>query len=191
MNKKSISAVIFVFNESEYIGQLIESIVSQTYKVDKIIMCDDQSADNTKEVILEHKSRFQKVVEIVLLENENKGKTRAYQKALMDVDTELFFVCGGDDVIKENYVLSMINGMEKHNVKFIYSNQVWVDSQLNFQSYNKKKEYYTINDLFYGNYAGGFILGYSELIKEYTPFPEGLTFEDWYVALYLAHKYGK
>ena len=46
-----ISVIIVVRNESENIGELLESIRKQTYQNFEVIIVDDQSEDNTVEII--------------------------------------------------------------------------------------------------------------------------------------------
>ena len=189
--KNKISAVVFVYNEEKYISNLIDSINSQTCKVDQIIICDDFSTDNTLKIIKNKKNDLSKNIHIRILNNKQKGKVYAYEEALKSVDTELFFVCAGDDILKCDYVKSMMDFINKYKIDFAYCNQVWVDSDLNFIKYTEKKLFYFINDLIHSNFAGGGIFGYSYIIKQYIPFPKGLTFEDWYVALLLSDKFGK
>jgi len=191
MNNKKISAVLFVFNEQEYISDLIDSIVDQTHRVDKIIICDDMSSDDTLKIIKHKREALASRVEIKIIHGTKKGKVYAYEKSLKAVDTELFFVCGGDDLIGSNYVKSMYEFILSYDLRFAYTNQVWVNNNLDYIKYKKKKLSYTESDLFYGNPVGGGIFGYSEIIALFTPFPEGLMFEDWYVSLVLSHKYGR
>ena len=191
MKKRTISAVLFVYNEKDYISELIDSIVSQTSKVDKIIVCDDMSTDDTVDILRNKQQELLGKIEIEILNNDRKGKVYAYEKALNRVDTDFFFVCGGDDVLEENYVKSMFDFINANEVEFAYSNQVWVDERLEPLKYTQRKTFYTIDDLFYVNYVGGLIFGKSSIIKSYLPFPKGLDFEDWYVSLTLINKYGR
>ena len=189
--REKISAIVFVHNEEMYISSLIDSINNQTCKVDQIIICDDFSTDNTLGIIQNKKNNLSKNINIKIINNKKKGKVYAYEEALKSVDTELFFVCAGDDVLKRDYVKSMMSFINKYKIDFAYSNHVWVDSNLNFIKYTEKNLFYTVNDLIYSNFAGGMIFGRSYIIKQYIPFPKGLTFEDWYVALFLSDKFGK
>jgi hypothetical protein len=85
----------------------------------------------------------------------------------------------------------MFEFINENNLEFAYSNPVWVDKDLKYIKYINKELFYTLDNLFYGNFVGGLIFGHSHIIKSIIPFPEGLTFEDWYVALTLADKFGQ
>lgn len=48
---KKITVVIVTFNSEKYIGRLLEKLLSQSYSIDKIIIADNNSADNTCDII--------------------------------------------------------------------------------------------------------------------------------------------
>ncbi|MFM2010527.1 MAG: hypothetical protein RLZZ479_918 [Bacteroidota bacterium] len=190
MIKNSISAVAFTFNEENYIGELIDSIILQSIKVEKIIICDDFSTDKTKEVVARKRQEYKDCADIQLLENSKKGKVFAYEKALIKVDTDYFFVCGGDDVIGDTYVSEMLDFVTLHQIDFAYANPLWCDEFLNPFNRVKKELFYNFEDLLYSNWVGGFLFAKSNVVDAFLPFPEGLEFEDWYVGLSLSKIYG-
>ena len=51
--KNKFSIIIPTFNSSKYIKNTLESVINQTYKNYEIIIVDDGSIDNTKNVIYE------------------------------------------------------------------------------------------------------------------------------------------
>ena len=46
-----ISVAIIVYNGDQYMRAQLDSILAQMHKVDEIIVCDDASSDNTKEIL--------------------------------------------------------------------------------------------------------------------------------------------
>ena len=46
-----ISVAMATYNGEKYIRKQIESIYKQSYPVDEVIICDDQSNDNTVKII--------------------------------------------------------------------------------------------------------------------------------------------
>ena len=62
-----VSVVIPTYNRARYICRAINSVINQTFKDLEIIVIDDGSTDNTKEVLAQYGNR------IVYLAQSNKG----------------------------------------------------------------------------------------------------------------------
>ena len=179
IDDKTISAVMFVYNEEKYIHNSLQSIMNQTVKVDRIIVVDDFSTDSTRDII----KKYEKVE---LISNNNKGKAYACETGLKLVDSDLFFLCHGDDVISKNYVEQMYKFISKQKIKYAYSNFIMTEDDLTPKRFIAKKKYYNKYDLLRDSLTGGYLFGYSEIIPFMLPFPVGIVFEDWYIAIVLS-----
>ena len=190
IDNSTISAIVFIFNEEQYISQMIDSIVNQSVKVDKIIIVDDFSTDRTVEVVERYQTEY---AEIELIRNSKKGKVYALEAGLQQVSTDLFFVCAGDDVLERNYVQYLYQEMlKKHRIDFCHASFVITDGNLHeIEVKSHPKLYYTSEELLYANYVGGYIFGYRHVIDLILPFPEGLSFEDWFTNLKLSQHYSR
>ncbi len=51
MNKIIFSVIIPKYNRTETLKRALQSLVTQTYKEFEVIVCDDGSTDNTKEIV--------------------------------------------------------------------------------------------------------------------------------------------
>lgn len=52
MDKNSISVIVSTYNRADFIKESVESILSQTFPVFEILIVDDGSSDNTKEIVM-------------------------------------------------------------------------------------------------------------------------------------------
>jgi teichuronic acid biosynthesis glycosyltransferase TuaG len=68
LTNSKISVVIPTWNRASSIGAAIESVLNQTYPVHEILVCDDGSTDNTREVVSTYKDS-----RICFLEGEHAG----------------------------------------------------------------------------------------------------------------------
>ena len=53
-----VSVILSVYNGEETIGKAINSILNQTYKELEILIVDDNSTDNTHEILLDYEKMF-------------------------------------------------------------------------------------------------------------------------------------
>ena len=68
-SKRLVSVIMTAYNSALYIGFAIESFLNQTYKNFELIIIDDASNDNTKEVIENYVNKDTRVKAIYLKEN--------------------------------------------------------------------------------------------------------------------------
>jgi glycosyltransferase involved in cell wall biosynthesis len=67
----TVSVIIPTFNSAEYVGNAIDSVLSQTYSAYEIIVVNDGSTDNTQEILKNY------VKKILYFEIENGGPSKA------------------------------------------------------------------------------------------------------------------
>jgi len=72
MHRNKVSVIIPTYNCAKYLPQAIESILNQTYKDYEIIIVDDGSTDNTKEII----SVYQSKIKYIYQDNAGVSKAR-------------------------------------------------------------------------------------------------------------------
>lgn len=98
-----ISVGLISYNQEAYIAEAINSIFLQTWPVDRLVICDDASSDQTWGVIestIKHwKERDHCIKEIVLHKNsKNLGYLKNFQQTVALAGGDLFVYQAGDDV---------------------------------------------------------------------------------------------
>lgn len=86
---KKVTAIVPAYNEATRIGAVLE-VLTQCNCLDEIIVIDDGSTDNTKEIIL----TFEKVKYI--RNTKNLGKGKSLDKAIAAASGDIFFFCDAD-----------------------------------------------------------------------------------------------
>lgn len=64
-----VSIIIPTFNRADVLGRCLQSLVNQTYKNFEVLVCDDGSTDNSKEII----DKFVLLLKIKYFKNKNFG----------------------------------------------------------------------------------------------------------------------
>lgn len=109
LNKK-VSVIIPTYNASSFIKRSIEKVLNQTYKDFEIIVVDDNSTDNTIEVI---KSISR---EIKILKNEtNRGPAFSRTKGVYESNSVYVTFLDADDYWDETYLEKTVSFLEKNS----------------------------------------------------------------------------
>ena len=102
-----ISVMMPTYNNGKYIKQAIDSIYAQNYNNIEIIVIDDGSTDNTKEILQQYKN-------IKYFYMEHKGISFARNKALECAKGEYIAFCDSDDYWLPNKLKTQIEYFEEH-----------------------------------------------------------------------------
>lgn len=94
-----ISVIIPVFNNQKYILECIDSVLLQTFQNFEVIIIDDHSTDNTKNLICE---KYLTNKQIRLFENKGKGVSSARNYGLEISKGEYIMFLDSDDRLKKN-----------------------------------------------------------------------------------------
>ena len=68
---KTVDILLATYNGEKYITEQIESILNQTYKDFRLLISDDCSTDNTRQIISEYVKKDKRI--IVYTQKENIG----------------------------------------------------------------------------------------------------------------------
>ena len=75
-NSKKVSIVVPVYNVEKYIDRCLESLVNQTLKDIEIIVVNDGSTDNSKEVIEKYQKEYPEMLKVYTIKNSGAAKAR-------------------------------------------------------------------------------------------------------------------
>ena len=115
MDSELVSVVIPTYNREHLIKNTIDSVLKQTYQNFEIIVVDDGSTDNTKEIVKSIKDNRIKYVY-----QENAGAQAARNKGLLLAKGEyISFLDCADEWLPE-FIEKTINALIKDNAKCAY-----------------------------------------------------------------------
>jgi len=121
-----ITIVITCYNKGDYIGQSIESAISQTYSDIEVIVIDDGSTDHSSVVIDEYLDLFPGRFSVI--DQENKGVAEARDIAIRSAKGKYIVVLDGDDFLHPRAVQTWYEYAEKHpEHPVVYSNAIRID----------------------------------------------------------------
>ena len=130
------SIVIANYNNSKYIENCINSLNSQTYNNIEIIFFDDNSKDNSVEII-------KKFNNVKIIENKNQtnfgsfNQMNAFKKAIKSSTGDIIFLLDSDDWFKNEKIEKIVDiFLNDKNKKIIFDFPIIVKNNTNL--YQKK-----------------------------------------------------
>ena len=127
MNNPLVTIYITSHNYEDYIADAIESALNQTYKNIELIIFDDNSSDNSPNVI----KKFKDNTKInCILSNKKNGLRKASNECIKAASGEYVLRLDADDILNENCISNMIENIKRTEVKpkFVFSNYFYIDS---------------------------------------------------------------
>lgn len=109
-NKNKISVIVPVYNLQGYIERSVKSILGQTHKEIEIILVDDGSSDNSRQIIEKIAETDERIVPVY---KKNGGVTSARLAGLRKASGEwIGFVDGDDEIEPDMYELLLKNAIQ-------------------------------------------------------------------------------
>lgn len=124
-----VSVITPAYNCAKYIGKTIESVQAQTYGNWEMIIVDDCSTDNTREVV-ESYSREDSRVHYICLD-DNSGAAVARTESMKAAEGEYMAFLDSDDMWKPEKLDKQLAFMREHSCVFSCTAYEQVDEQGN------------------------------------------------------------
>lgn len=165
---KTISVVIPNYNYEKFLYQRVYSILSQKYRINELIILDDCSTDNSREVIDDIIDNLKEYMDISKVYNKtNSGAVfKQWKKAIELSKSDYFWIAEADDYCDKNMLSSLMKLMEKDNeITIGYVDTSYIDTIGNRILKTIKPE---IDIMKTGHWDKNFIHDGKEEIKEYA-----------------------
>ena len=120
-----LSVALCTYNGSAYIQEQLVSIISQSFPVNEVVICDDGSTDLTIKII--ESVIADSPIPIRLYKNDSPlGVIANFDKAVSLCSGDIIFLCDQDDVWSKDKVKTIVNWFGKHPEKSV----VFTDAEL-------------------------------------------------------------
>jgi len=126
-NTPKISIVMCTYNGEAYLTDQLASIAKQTRLPDELIVCDDNSTDNTLQIL----ERFSKEASFPVRLHRNKqrlGPTKNFEKAISLCSQDLIFLSDQDDIWMPQKLDRILRAfMNNPDAGYVFSDGLIVD----------------------------------------------------------------
>ena len=127
MNEK-IDDLLATYNGEKYLKEQIDSILNQTYSNIRLVISDDCSKDNTREIIKEYEEKDNRVISY--FHEKNLGYVKNFEFLLTKVENEIYMLSDQDDVWLPTKIEHTYNKMVETNADLVFTDLEVVDENL-------------------------------------------------------------
>lgn len=178
--------IIATYNGGKYISEQIDSILNQTVLPSRIIIRDDNSSDNTLDLLNEY--AINQTVQIeVISDGENLGYIKNFERLISYCNAEVVFFADQDDIWKPNkaeQLLLLFNSRAGINVLFsdaeLFNNKHIIGGLWEYIGFNPYQEKLTVDRMLRNNVATGATMAVKlSYISTILPFPNHIPHDYW------------
>jgi glycosyltransferase involved in cell wall biosynthesis len=198
-----IDILLSTFNGERYLGDLIESLLRQTYKEWRLLVRDDGSSDATLKIIKNYSIRFPE--KIIVLEDDGKrlGACQSFASLLSHSTADYTMFCDQDDVWLLEKVEKSLKKMQELESEYesrpilVHTDMTVVDHHLTtisdsfwkYQHLDPKLD--RLNHLLLLNNVTGCTMMINRKLRNISmPIPGNAIVHDWWVVL-VASAFGR
>ena len=138
MNK--VSLIIPVYNVEKYVRKCFESVVSQTFQDMEVLVIDNNSTDNSPQIIQEFAAKHPNFKTYKLV---GGGLGGARNEGIRHASGEYLVFLDSDDYLKPNAIEELVKAAEENHADMAGCLTDWVDTQGNLvkQGFNKDMDF--------------------------------------------------
>jgi glycosyltransferase involved in cell wall biosynthesis len=169
-----ISVCMATRNGAKFIREQVVSVIQQLGRDDELVVVDDASEDQTRDVITGLRDD-----RLVLIEHRAcQGIVSTFERAIRSATGDILFLCDQDDVWSLNKVSRVMRVFHEHpEVSLVATNLAMIDesgARLDPKSINRRRfDSRFLPNLFSNRFQGSAMAFRSSLIQKILPFPQG------------------
>ena len=191
MNNIRVSVAMATYNGEKYIKEQINSILINLEKNDELIISDDGSKDNTRNII----QNIQMIdSRVKLFDGPKKGVKQNFANAIEKCNGKYIFLADQDDVWVDDKVKKVLKVFEEKGVTLVIHNCEIVNEKLEktdktfFEFRNSGKG--IIKNIWKNTYIGCCMAFKSEIKDKILPIPNDIEMHDQWIGI-INERYGK
>lgn len=140
MTIPTVSVIVPNFNHAEYLRERLDSILSQTYKNFEIIILDDCSTDNSREIIESYRTN-PKISKIIYNEKNSGKPFLQWEKGINLASGDIIWIAENDDSCSSDLLEKLIEPLcEDPDCVISYCRSILIDGFGNKIGYHTLQE---------------------------------------------------
>ena len=145
MQKYKFSIIIPVYNTEKYLEKCLDSIINQSYQNMEIIVVNDGSTDNSKDILFTYQNKYPKLINVY--EKINGGLSDARNYGVSKASGDYLLFVDSDDYLESDLLLNISKNIKddvdviRFNFKRVMNQEEIISTSNNFTLVDGKKAF--------------------------------------------------
>jgi glycosyltransferase involved in cell wall biosynthesis/SAM-dependent methyltransferase len=157
-----VSVIVPNYNHGKFLNKRLESIYNQTYKNIDVIILDDCSVDNSRDVILVYAARYPEKTLIEFNDVNSGGVFRQWSKGLALATGDLIWIAESDDYSELNFLEKLVDFFKNEAVMMSFCRSDFISGESNEKIWSSEVFW---NDLNFGDPGKPFVKSANYLVN--------------------------
>lgn len=115
-----VSVIVPNFNHASFLSQRLETIYNQTYKHFEVILLDDASTDNSREILKDFQARHANNTRLIFNEKNSGGVFYQWRKGIEAARGDLIWIAESDDFSAENFLSELVPAFTDDTIQLAF-----------------------------------------------------------------------
>ena len=179
-----VSVAMATYNGEKYLKEQIDSILSNLSSNDELVISDDFSNDNTRNILNEYSKRDGR---IKLLDGPKQGVKQNFANAIKNCTGKYIFLSDQDDIWESDKVKKVLNCFKKQECTLVVHDAIVIDENLtvimpSFFNYRKSGKG-SIKNIWKNTYIGCCMAFDSQIKEKVLPIPNNIEMHDQWIGI--------
>ncbi len=107
-HKPKVSVIVPNYNHSDFLKKRIDSIINQTYQNFELLLLDDCSTDDSRNILTNYASNYPNKVKCIFNEVNTGNVFKQWRKGIENSTGELIWICESDDYCENDFLEKIV-----------------------------------------------------------------------------------
>ena len=122
-----VTVIVPNYNHVAYLTQRLESIYAQTYDNFEVLLLDDCSSDDSREVLNDFATRYPDRTRVIFNNVNSGGVFHQWKKGLAEACGDLIWIAESDDWASPNFLETLVPFFQNEVVQLAYARTIFMD----------------------------------------------------------------
>ncbi len=126
-----VSVIVPNYNHAKFLNKRIDSILGQTYKNYEILLLDDCSTDNSRELLQNYAIKYPDKIKTIFNETNGKNVFKQWRKGIENSCGDLIWICESDDYCENDFLEKLVEQFKNPGVNIAFGRIQFCDLEDN------------------------------------------------------------